>query len=254
MTLGRRSSVAAARSFGARGARLPTLSACGRWRGRFLSEGGRRRAALTAPLPAAPRWRSWRRIVVPPRWRRRDARPPLLRGGGSLFRRTWRSAAHALCVWSLARSLPDPERDATPPPVEGPVVSPRGPPERDATPPPVEGAVVSPRARCNPSPVEGPVVSPDPDSRRGRGGGCSASAGMRPADAARELGRTLARSARFSARSCLLALESVANGAARQRCPCVLWVPGRQARRSAPHGPGPTPRHVILYATSIKKQ
>ena len=37
-------------------------SACGRWRGRVLSGGGRRRAALTAPLPAAPRWRSWRRL------------------------------------------------------------------------------------------------------------------------------------------------------------------------------------------------
>ena len=29
------------------------LSASGRWRGRFLSGGGRRRAALTVPLPAA---------------------------------------------------------------------------------------------------------------------------------------------------------------------------------------------------------
>ena len=35
---------------------------CGRWRGRFISGGGRRRAALTAPLRAAPRWRSWRRL------------------------------------------------------------------------------------------------------------------------------------------------------------------------------------------------
>ena len=38
------------------------LSACGQWRSRFLSGGGRRRAALTAPLPAALRWRSWRRL------------------------------------------------------------------------------------------------------------------------------------------------------------------------------------------------
>ena len=33
-----------------------------RWRGRFLFGGDRRRAALTAPLPAAPHWRSWRRL------------------------------------------------------------------------------------------------------------------------------------------------------------------------------------------------
>ena len=45
-----------------RSAQRLALSACGRWRGRFLSGGGRRRAALTAPLPAAPRWRSWRRL------------------------------------------------------------------------------------------------------------------------------------------------------------------------------------------------
>ena len=38
------------------------LSACGRGRGRFLSGSRRRRAALTAPLPAAPCWRSWRRL------------------------------------------------------------------------------------------------------------------------------------------------------------------------------------------------
>ena len=63
MTLGRRSFVAAARSLGAvRGARRLALSACGRWRGRFLSGGGRRRTALMASLPATPRWRSWRRL------------------------------------------------------------------------------------------------------------------------------------------------------------------------------------------------
>ena len=44
------------------GARRLALSARGRWRGRFLSGGSRRRAALTAPLPAALRWRSWRRL------------------------------------------------------------------------------------------------------------------------------------------------------------------------------------------------
>ena len=37
------------------------LCACDCWRGRFPSGGGHRRTALTAPLPAAPRWRSWRR-------------------------------------------------------------------------------------------------------------------------------------------------------------------------------------------------
>ena len=38
---------------------------------------------------------------MPPRSRRRDARPPLLRGGGS---RSWR--AHAFCTWLSARSRP----------------------------------------------------------------------------------------------------------------------------------------------------
>ena len=150
--------------FGAvRSARRLALAACGRWRGRFLSGGGRRRAALTAPLPAAPRWSSWRRrnriaalaaawrsaaglvrrrlalsarckvldgsrslrvvvgavgsslgavavawhsrrrclrrrvgatgagLVVPPQSRRRGARPPLFRGSGSLSRRVGRA-------------------------------------------------------------------------------------------------------------------------------------------------------------------
>ena len=46
-------------------------------------------------------------LVVPPRSRRYDARPPLFRGGGSLPQRgASYSAARALCVWSLARSLP----------------------------------------------------------------------------------------------------------------------------------------------------
>ena len=63
VTLGRRSSAAADRSLDAvRRAQRLDLSACGRRRGRFLSGGGRRRAALAAPLPAAPRWRSWRRL------------------------------------------------------------------------------------------------------------------------------------------------------------------------------------------------
>ena len=56
MTLGRRTSMGAARLLSAvRSARRLALSACGHWRGRFLSGGGRRRAALTAPLPVAPR-------------------------------------------------------------------------------------------------------------------------------------------------------------------------------------------------------
>ena len=66
VALGRRPSAAAARSLGTLGtvrrAQRLALSACGRWRGRFLTEGGRRRAALTSPLPVAPRWRSWRRL------------------------------------------------------------------------------------------------------------------------------------------------------------------------------------------------
>ena len=38
------------------------LSACGRWCGRYLPGGGRGRAAFRAPLTAALRWRSWRRL------------------------------------------------------------------------------------------------------------------------------------------------------------------------------------------------
>ena len=46
--------MAAARYLGAvRSARRLSLSACSRWRGRFLSRGGRRRAALTAHGAAA---------------------------------------------------------------------------------------------------------------------------------------------------------------------------------------------------------
>ena len=61
VALGRSSSVAAARSLGAvRNARRLTLTARGRRRNRFLSGGGRRRTALTEPLPAAPHWISWR--------------------------------------------------------------------------------------------------------------------------------------------------------------------------------------------------
>ena len=91
VALGRRSFVAAACSLGAvRNARRLVLSACGRWRGRFLAGGIHRRAAFAAPLPVA----LWRRagahsagLVVPPRSRRHDARPSPFCGGGSLSRR-----------------------------------------------------------------------------------------------------------------------------------------------------------------------
>ena len=63
LTLGRRPSATVARFLGAvRRARRLALSACGRRRGRFHSGDGRRCAALAGPLPAAPRWRSWRRV------------------------------------------------------------------------------------------------------------------------------------------------------------------------------------------------
>ena len=46
-------------------------------------------------------------LFVPPRLRRRGARLPLFRGSGSLSQRSVKcSVARALCVWSLARSLP----------------------------------------------------------------------------------------------------------------------------------------------------
>ena len=60
MTLGRRSSAAAARSLSER-AVLGGSRFCV-WSLAHPLRGGRRRAALTAPLPAAPRWRSWRRL------------------------------------------------------------------------------------------------------------------------------------------------------------------------------------------------
>ena len=60
VTLGRRSSAAAARSLGlvCRAQQL-ALPKCGRWCGRFPSGGDRRHTALTATWPAAPRWRFW---------------------------------------------------------------------------------------------------------------------------------------------------------------------------------------------------
>ena len=53
--------------------------AWGRWRGRFLSGGGRRRVALTAPLLARDAGAPGAGSVVPPRSRRLGARPPLPR-------------------------------------------------------------------------------------------------------------------------------------------------------------------------------
>ena len=62
-----------------RSARQLELSALRRWRGRFLSRGGRRRASLTAPLLARGAGAPGAGSVVPPRSRRRGARPPLPR-------------------------------------------------------------------------------------------------------------------------------------------------------------------------------
>ena len=59
MALSRRSSAVTARFLSAvRSAQRLAVSACGRRRSRSLSGGDRRRTALTAPLPATPRWRS----------------------------------------------------------------------------------------------------------------------------------------------------------------------------------------------------
>ena len=70
----------------------------GRWRGRLLSGGGRRRAALTAPLPAAPRWRSWHQL------RRAAALAAAWRSAAALLRR--RFALSAQCVvLSSSRSM-----------------------------------------------------------------------------------------------------------------------------------------------------
>ena len=108
--------VAAACFLGAmRSARRLLLSACGHWRGRFLCGGGRRRTTLTPPLLPLTLSRCLRRRTgalgagLPVRLRswRRDARPPLFPGSGSLSQRSAKcSAACALCVWTLARSLP----------------------------------------------------------------------------------------------------------------------------------------------------
>ena len=108
VTLGRRSSAAAARSLGAvRRAQRLTLFACGRWRGRFSSVDGRRRAALTAPLPAAPRWRTWRRVcrvtAIAAAW---QSASTLLWRRSALLARCVVLSGSRLCVWSLTLSLP----------------------------------------------------------------------------------------------------------------------------------------------------
>ena len=83
------------------------LSACGCWRGRFLSGGGRLRAALTAPPPSAPRWRSWCRLgraaALAASWRSAAALPRLRLAFSA---HAYCLAARALCVRSLALSLP----------------------------------------------------------------------------------------------------------------------------------------------------
>ena len=107
----RRSFAAAARALGAmwRG-RKRALSARGWRRGRALSGGGRRRAGLTAPLLRRQVGGLVARSVMLPRLRRRDARPPRFRGGGSLYRRarcvvlgSSRSLRVALCAVAVAR-------------------------------------------------------------------------------------------------------------------------------------------------------
>ena len=83
VTLCRHSSAAAASSFSTVHSAWPlALSACGRRRGRFLSGAvavarrlRRRCLRRRAGAPGAG-------LVVPPRSRRHDARPPLFRGGG----------------------------------------------------------------------------------------------------------------------------------------------------------------------------
>ena len=83
------------------------LSACCSWRGRFLSGGGRRLAALTFRCPRRRAGAPGAGFVVPPSSRRRGTWPLLFIGGVSLSRRgTSCSAARALCVWPLALSLP----------------------------------------------------------------------------------------------------------------------------------------------------
>ena len=80
VALSRRRSAVAALSLGAvRSDRRLTLSACSRRHGRFLIGGGRRRAALAAPLPAVPHWRPWRRL-----------------GSAAALAAAWRSAAALL--------------------------------------------------------------------------------------------------------------------------------------------------------------
>ena len=108
VALGRRSSAAAARFLVAvRSTRRLAVSACGRWRSRFLFgaiavalRSRRRCLRRRAGAPGAG-------LVISPRSRRRDDRPPLFLGGGLISRRgASRSAARSLCVRPFARSLP----------------------------------------------------------------------------------------------------------------------------------------------------
>ena len=92
--LGRCSSAAAARALGVvRRGRRRALSVYGCRRSRVLSGGGRRRAALAAPLHAVPHWRS----SSPTRSCRRA------RGGVTLGRRSFATAARALGVVRRSR-------------------------------------------------------------------------------------------------------------------------------------------------------
>ena len=87
VTLGRRSAVAAARSFGAlalggsRSLRVVGGAVASSLGTVTVARRSRRRCLLRCAGASGAS------LVVPPHLRRRDARPPLFRGGGSLFRR-----------------------------------------------------------------------------------------------------------------------------------------------------------------------
>ena len=120
VALGRNSSAKAARSLGVvrRARRLP-LSACTRWRDRFPSGSGQRCTTLTAPRPAAPDRRSWRRLAraaaLAAGWRSAAALPWQqlflsaqceVVGGSSSLRVALGAVASSLAAVAVARRSP----------------------------------------------------------------------------------------------------------------------------------------------------